>query len=158
MKKNKIAAVFLSISILSGCADQGGISKEGLGTLIGAVGGAAIGSQFGKGGGQVAAVAAGALAGGFIGNVIGSSLDKADKERMTNNSQQALETHKVGQTAQWRNPDSGNYGTITPTNTFQTNDGRYCREYNQTVTVGGKTEKAYGKACRQPDGSWQIVQ
>jgi len=23
--------------------------------------------------------------------------------------------------------------------------------------VGGRTEQAYGTACRQPDGSWQIV-
>jgi surface antigen len=25
------------------------------------------------------------------------------------------------------------------------------------VTVGGRAEQAYGTACRQPDGSWQIV-
>jgi surface antigen len=35
--------------------------------------------------------------------------------------------------------------------------GKYCREFQQTVTIGGKTEQAYGTACRQPDGSWQIV-
>ena len=25
-----------------------------------------------------------------------------------------------------------------------------------TVTVGGKTEEAYGNACRQPDGTWRV--
>jgi len=25
------------------------------------------------------------------------------------------------------------------------------------VTVGGETEQAYGTACRQPNGSWKIV-
>jgi surface antigen len=35
--------------------------------------------------------------------------------------------------------------------------GAYCREYQTTVTVGGKSEQAYGTSCRQPDGSWQIV-
>jgi surface antigen len=25
------------------------------------------------------------------------------------------------------------------------------------VTIVGKTERAYGTACRQPDGSWKIV-
>ena len=24
------------------------------------------------------------------------------------------------------------------------------------VTIGGKDEKAYGTACRQPDGSWKV--
>lgn len=33
-----------------------------------------------------------------------------------------------------------------------------CREYTVPITVGGRAETAYGKACRQPDGSWQIVQ
>lgn len=35
--------------------------------------------------------------------------------------------------------------------------GEYCREYTQTVTIGGKTQKGYGTACLQPDGSWRMV-
>lgn len=31
-----------------------------------------------------------------------------------------------------------------------------CREYTQTVTIGGKEEKAYGRVCPQPDGSWRV--
>jgi hypothetical protein len=30
-----------------------------------------------------------------------------------------------------------------------------CREYQTTIMIGGKPEKAYGKACRQPDGTWK---
>jgi hypothetical protein len=33
-----------------------------------------------------------------------------------------------------------------------------CREYSVPITVGGKEETAYGKACRQADGTWQIAQ
>lgn len=33
----------------------------------------------------------------------------------------------------------------------------YCREFTKVVTVGGQNAPAYGKACYQPDGSWQIV-
>ena len=33
----------------------------------------------------------------------------------------------------------------------------YCREFTKVVTVGGQPQPAYGKACYQPDGSWQIV-
>jgi surface antigen len=38
-----------------------------------------------------------------------------------------------------------------------TRTGAYCREFQQTVTIGGKTESAYGTACRQPDGTWKVV-
>lgn len=33
----------------------------------------------------------------------------------------------------------------------------YCREFTKVVTIGGRAQNAYGKACRQPDGSWQVV-
>jgi hypothetical protein len=35
--------------------------------------------------------------------------------------------------------------------------GDYCREYQWTVTVGGKTNETYSTACRQADGSWKVV-
>lgn len=33
----------------------------------------------------------------------------------------------------------------------------YCREYTQSVVIGGMHQIAYGTACRQPDGSWRAV-
>lgn len=35
--------------------------------------------------------------------------------------------------------------------------GDYCREYRKQVKVGGGVQEAYGTACMQPDGSWEIV-
>ena len=35
--------------------------------------------------------------------------------------------------------------------------GAQCREFEQTVTIDGKTETAYGTACRQPDGTWKQI-
>jgi surface antigen len=101
-------------------------------------------------------VAIGALAGGLLGSEVGKSLDRADKAAMEKTSHGALESYRTGQTATWSNPDTGHSGTVTPTKTYQTAQGQYCREYQQTVTVGGKTEQAYGTACRQPDGSWKV--
>ena len=37
-----------------------------------------------------------------------------------------------------------------------TTGGDYCREYQQTLTIAGKTQKGYGTACLQPDGSWEL--
>jgi surface antigen len=33
-----------------------------------------------------------------------------------------------------------------------------CREFNATVMIGGQPQPAYGQACQQPDGTWQITQ
>ncbi|MBL0319183.1 MAG: hypothetical protein IPP74_07830 [Alphaproteobacteria bacterium] len=33
----------------------------------------------------------------------------------------------------------------------------YCREYNQTFTIGGETQHGFGTACLQPDGSWEVM-
>ncbi|WP_300299674.1 RT0821/Lpp0805 family surface protein [Ferrovibrio sp.] len=151
--------VLLAGLAVAGCQNNGQgpeLNKENVGTVLGAVGGAVLGAQFGKGTGQLVGVAAGALAGAWLGNQIGSSLDKADKAEMEKASNRAT-TAPVGQTISWRNPDSGNSGTVTPTREGTAANGDYCREFQQTVTVGGKTEKAFGTACRQPDGSWKIV-
>ena len=142
---------------LGACAADGPGNKQTAGTLLGAVAGAVAGAQFGKGQGRIAAVGLGTLLGAWAGNEVGASLDRADRLAMGSATNTALETRPSGTATTWRNPDSGHYGTVTPTRTIQQSSGQYCREYSQTVTIGGRTEDAYGKACRQPDGSWQIV-
>ncbi len=156
MQGLKTAIVGVAALALVACTDGAG-QKESVGTLLGAVAGGVAGAQFGKGRGQLAATAAGALLGAFVGNEVGKSLDRADKVAMGQTVQQSLETAPMGTTSSWQNPDSGNSGTVTPANTFQRGDGTYCREFSQTISVGGRTEEAYGTACRQPDGSWKIV-
>lgn len=134
-------------------------TKEETGTLLGAIGGAVIGDAIGgkgSGTGNVIAIAAGTMAGAYIGKEIGKSLDKADRQAMQNQTQYSLENSPSGDASTWHNPDSGNSGTITPQPAYTNKTDEYCREYQQTVTVGGKTETAYGSACRQADGTWKI--
>jgi len=153
-------ALLTTTVILATALPLASCTKEDSGTLLGAIGGAAVGSAIGgKGGGtgKVVAVAAGTLAGAYIGREIGKSLDKADRAAMQRQTQYSLERTESGSTTTWHNPDSGNSGTITPQPAYTNKQDQYCREYQQTVTVGGKTETAYGAACRQPDGTWKIV-
>lgn len=153
-KLSNIVLICVSCAMfLTSCAGN----KQGVGTGIGAVAGGLLGAQFGKGPGKLLAVGLGAVAGGLIGNAIGKNMDDTDKMMAEKTSQQALESSPSGQSIAWKNPDNGHSGTITPTKTYKLDDGRYCREYTQMVNIGGQQEKAYGKACRQPDGSWQIV-
>ncbi len=156
MQGLRMAVVGASALALVACTDGAG-QKEGIGTLLGAAAGGVAGAQIGSGRGQLVATAAGALLGAFLGNEVGKSLDRADQVAMGQSVHQSLETAPMGTTSSWQNPDSGNSGTVTPANTFQRSDGTYCREFSQTISVGGRTEEAYGTACRQPDGSWKIV-
>jgi surface antigen len=158
MRKNAITALCLSAAIaLAGCAQgQGPGTKESVGTLGGAALGGLLGSQIGGGTGKLAFTAAGVFLGGLLGNQVGKSLDRADKLE----AQQAMgraQAAPIGETIAWKNPKSGNTGTYTPVREGTSSSGQYCREFQQTITVGGKTEQGYGTACRQPDGSWKIV-
>lgn len=152
----KIPAILVVAASLALAACQQTGPKQTAGGIFGAVGGALAGSTIGDGKGTVAAVAVGTLLGALVGSEIGKSLDNADKAAMAQSTQSSLERSPVGVTTTWNNPDSGNSGTVTPTRTYQASSGQYCREYTQTIQVGGSTEEAYGTACRQPDGSWQI--
>ena len=37
------------------------------------------------------------------------------------------------------------------------NRSPYCREYSSVAVVAGIEQEIFGKACRQPDGSWRIM-
>ncbi len=154
-KMNIFVFPLIAALVLAGCASMG--PKEQAGTVVGGVGGALIGSQFGGGTGQLVGVAIGTLAGALIGGEIGRSLDANDRRMMEEHAQYALEHNRTDQPSEWRNPDNGHYGTITPRRTYKVAEGEYCREYQQTVVIGGQEQQAYGRACRQPDGSWKIV-
>jgi surface antigen len=156
VKKNVLLLVIIPL-LLVGCSPYGHGPKEQQGTLIGAASGAILGAQVGGGRGQLVGVAIGTLAGALLGQDIGRTLDKADQIAMRQSAQYALEYAPTNTSTQWRNPDTGNAGTVTPVETYQSRSGEYCREYRQTVWVGGEKQQAYGTACRQPDGSWKII-
>lgn len=160
MKCRKLIAVAVSSLMLTACDPNNGgleLNKQTLGGLGGAALGGVAGSQIGGGRGKTAAIIGGTLLGAYAGSEIGASLDKADMNYYNQTSQRALETAQPGQSLPWSNPQSGNGGTITPSNYYQTASGQYCREYTQNITVGGRSERGQGTACRQPDGTWQIV-
>lgn len=148
----------LAVPTLSGCAQQGGggISNDQMGAAIGGVAGGLLGSQFGEGGGKIAASVAGALLGAWAGSKVAQSMSAQDRGYY-NSAATRASTAPVGQEITWYNPNSGTEGTIVPVREGRSSDGYACREYQQTVTIGGKTERAYGTACKQPDGSWKII-
>lgn len=137
-----------------GCAPGSRFSRADAGTVLGGVAGGVVGSGIGRGHGRTAGIIAGTILGAVIGQEIGRSIDVNDELA----AQQALEGTHTGTTSTWVNPDTGTQVAMTPTRTYQQDDGEYCREYTTRVTVGGERQQAYGTACRQPDGSWKVVE
>ncbi|PLY14274.1 MAG: hypothetical protein C0631_11465 [Sedimenticola sp.] len=61
----------------------------------------------------------------------------------------------VGETIRWN--DRAASGSVTVIREGTSSEGRYCREYTQQVDIGGESQQVYGTACRNRDGSWEIM-
>lgn len=167
MYMRKAIAVCTALAALSACTQPngapntgilngGGFNKQDVGTLGGAAAGGLLGNQIGGGAGRAVATVGGVLLGGLIGNQIGKSLDNADQAAYNQKTQAALENNQPGESMPWQGKN-GATGSVTPGAITQNSSGQYCREFTQTINVGGQNTKGYGTACRQPDGTWQIV-
>ena len=168
----RLVAIAAACSQLAACANPNagpgefGANKTTFGGLLGGVAGGAAGAALfggrngpiGKGSTtQIAGAVGGTLLGALIGTSVGTSLDRADQMYLSRAQAQAGAA-PVGQPIQWSNPASGHHGTVVATREgHNAATGDYCREFQQTVTVGGETQQAYGTACRQPDGAWRVV-
>lgn len=147
-----MGAAALAIALLAGCDAAPGRQQEQAGVVIGAVVGGLLGSQVGGGSGRTAATIVGTMAGAVVGGNIGRSMDDTDRLKTAH----SLETVRTGVASRWRNPDTGHQYTVVPTRTYDAPQGP-CREYTVDAVIGGRIEKVYGTACRQPDGSWRTV-
>jgi surface antigen len=148
MTPTRVALVLTAALGLAACENPP--TKEQKGGVAGAVVGGVVGSTIGGGTGRTVAIVAGTVAGALIGGHIGQKMDEADRLKAA----QALENTPTGQPTSWKNPDSGDQYTMTPTRTYESSGGP-CRDFTVNATVDGKPEKVQGSACRQADGSWK---
>ena len=153
MMKKLMMIGLVTLPLVSGCA-----TKMETGTALGALTGGALAYGLGKDSSNkelwtVLGIGLGAM----VGSNIGQQLDERDRMLMGQTFNHTMEKAPINATGQWQNPDTGHGGSVTPTRTFETQTGP-CREFTQTVSIGGQMEQAYGTACRQADGSWKIKQ
>lgn len=153
MRLNVILATLLIPTALAACGPGRNAQS---GTVLGAVAGGLLGSQLGKGDGRIAGAAIGAFLGGVVGNEIGKRMDEVDRRAAMEAEYRALETGGAGAATPWRNPKSGNYGTVIPGQPYKS-AGVDCRTYTHTIYINGRPETITGKACRKPDGTWYKV-
>ncbi len=77
------------------------------------------------------------------------------QQREHESAQVVATTAPIGETIFWSEGNASGY--VTPTREGTSSAGRYCREFQHEVSIGGKKEQSYGTACRQPDGSWEVI-
>ncbi len=151
-----IIAILIATCLMGGCA--GTYTKKDTGTALGALSGGALAYGLGKDSSNkeiwtVLGIGLGAM----MGSQLGAQLDERDRLLAGQTLQNSLELNQNAIPRQWKNPDNGHSGAVIPVKTYQTQTGQYCREFQQTITVGNQTQDAWGTACRQPDGSWKIL-
>ncbi|MDB4954979.1 MAG: hypothetical protein JWO36_2548 [Myxococcales bacterium] len=141
--RSKLINMMVGASLIAGSACA---TKSGTGAGIGAVGGGILGGAFGGTTGALIGAGAGAL----VGFAAGKSLEEEDRRRMA----YAFETN---QPTQWRNPDTGYAYQVQPIRT-RVEGSQECREFRMLAESGPQQpEEVYGTACRQPDGTWQLM-
>jgi surface antigen len=131
---------------------SGTCNRRAVGAVLGGVVGGVAGAQIGRGDGKTAATIAGTLLGVLVGSHIGRSMDQADRYCTA----QVLEQASDRQSIVWHNPEAQAQYRVTPLSTY-TQQGQYCREYLTEAQVGNVPSQVYGRACRMPDGAWQIT-
>ena len=159
--KKKILATAIALTMattVSACSST--LSQQQTAQVVGGLLGAGLGYGLGKGhSGKNKAILGGLVLGAMAGDWIGNNMSAASQGAHTQTVAHTLEHSPIGQTNTWSNPDAyqREQGQVQVVNTYQSN-GRYCREFTQTIMVGGSAQNGYGTACRQPDGQWQMVQ
>jgi hypothetical protein len=81
-------------------------------------------------------------------------LDEGQQRTLEDAQIQATEV-PVGTRLDW--DDRGARGSVQVLSDGRDEAGRYCRDFEQTVTVAGRTERAGGTACQGSDGVWEVI-
>ena len=125
------------------------------GVIVGALIGGLLGHT--ASGGRTGATVAGVVVGGAIGAALTSNLDCADRSYAYKTYYTGFNAGRANHNYAWRNPRNNHRGTFRVGRYYNDPDGFRCATYSQTAYIGSRQHIANGNACRQPDGTWAIV-
>jgi len=125
------------------------------GAILGALAGGLFGNAISHGSGDGTAV--GAIAGGLLGASIGSSLPCNDQRYAYNVYYSGFEAGRPHHRYEWRSPYDTSYGWVEVGDYYTGPEGYRCATYTQRIYVNGRPEVASGHACRNRDGTWQML-
>ena len=85
-----------------------------------------------------------------------NELPAAAQSRMALGLQQSLESNQRGNPVQWNVESQGLSGKTVPLDTFQLENGVFCRRFVQEVWLVEEKRSYHGMACRNADGRWEV--
>ena len=127
------------------------------GILAGAFIGGLLGNSVGQGGNRGGATVAGVIIGGALGAGLTSRMDCQDRSYAYRTYYDGFNSNRPNSDWQWENPNNGNYGDFRVGNYYNDPDGFRCATFTQQIYINDRREVGTGHACRQPDGTWAIV-
>jgi len=92
----------------------------------------------------------------FLDDAPMSHFTEEDMEMFLETASDALDNAADGAEVSWKNPASGNHGTIVPVRT-NLDDGKRCRVFRLMNHAGGLSSNVNLKACRDDVAGWQVV-
>ena len=88
---------------------------------------------------------------------VDTSLAPQDRTLINATMQETLERNQVGESANWVNAPTKRRGSVTPLRTFKSKSGEDCRDYQQILSVEGRSYVTFDTACRKPDKTWKSL-
>lgn len=131
--------------------DPGQCNRALLGSALGGTYGASLASRRDYTDNQTLAVLGGTANGILVGGVIGQWMDSLDQNCIAQILEQAPDNKPIT----WQGAQPVDY-TIIPMQSLQ-QDEQPCRRYKATAVLMGQERQTWAKACRNPDGSWQLA-
>jgi surface antigen len=132
---------------------EGTCNKRAVGAVLGGAIGGIIGAQVGDGAGRNIAILVGAAAGTLIGSHIGKTMDEADRACVG----EALEKAGDNRTVAWTSDDGGTAYRVTPLASAPNTDPA-CRMFVLEAKTAGGASTSNAQACRDPGGSWRVIE
>jgi surface antigen len=148
MIRKRLVVVLVALPFLGACELYFASKPEITGGVLCNV----LGHQVVDDSGRAAATSESVQLGRFLGRRIGREVYLIDELKTA----EALESSCDGHTTTWRNTDTGQRYSVTPTQTYLSQSGR-CRDFTTVTEDGGREQVIHGKACRQPDGTWRAA-
>ena len=83
---------------------------------------------------------------------------KAGQQALETALQEVLETKASGTEVSFASDTAEVQGRISPTRTYRSRTGHWCREFSEIIESGGVREHRRGLACRLDSGGWQRLE
>jgi surface antigen len=129
-------------------ADPAGVLA---GAILGGILGNAVSHQ------NAGPTVAGVVAGGAAGAALTSDMDCSDRSYSYRAYSHAFNANRADAVYHWNNPDNDDHGMIRVLDYYHDEDGFKCAVFWHNAVIDGREDRARGRACRQPNGIWAII-